>query len=124
MTAYDYAPLAQTAARLIERFGMAVTWRAVVSASGGTAWDPAEQTTLDWELKAVFLQPARADRTTIAQRDDEQRKGHLRAYVDAGGRELSAKDSVIAKGREYRVISATRLEPATVNLLWEVELET
>ncbi|UOF80374.1 head tail joining protein [Caudoviricetes sp.] len=121
----NYERLAATAERLIDENGETCLLVNFVLSATAKPWDGSgfavESST---NIKAVFLPTTRENRETIAQRQDEQRKSGVRAYIR--GAEMIRGDSKVtrASGEVLRVRNAKRFDPNGQSLLWEVEFES
>lgn len=116
--AFDYAPLASTATKMITEFGQAVTF----TRNGNVTYDPTQgvssssQTTYD------------ANIVLFAQIKNEEVDNSL-AFKDFPAVAYSATppkigDTATINGENYRVIEITPVQPATTVIYYELRLRS
>lgn len=116
--AFDYAPLASTATKMITEFGQAVTF----TRNGNVTYDPTQgvssssQTTYD------------ANIVLFAQIKNEEVDNSL-AFKDFPALAYSATppkigDTATINGENYRVIEITPVQPATTVIYYELRLRS
>ena len=116
--AFDYAPLASTATKMITEFGQAVTF----TRNGNVTYDPTQgvssssQTTYDANL------------VLFAQITNEEVDNSL-AFKDFPALAYSATppkigDTATINGENYRVIEITPVQPATTVIYYELRLRS
>lgn len=122
MTTFDYSRMVATALRLVERFGVAVTWRQLVD----TTINPIEPTTAATNFAAVmaFVPTERIGHETRSDSDSEQRKGAVTGYMGpVVGYTPTAKDVVIRNGKTLRIKSFDEVKPAGATVLYIVTFD-
>lgn len=117
MTAFDYARAAQTAERLIRKFGAAGAIRRETPGSG-PSYDPGEPTITDHAAHIVV--------TSYANREvDGQRilATDRKAYVEPSvGVEPTTSDLLVTPdGSTLTIVDVTLLRPATTTILYLVQ---
>lgn len=115
MATFDYAKTAETAERLITRFGTAAA--IVRSTSTGDAWSPTITDT-DYACEVVVTNYAQSaiDGTLIHQNDRKvllSTKGLTITPTDG--------DKITVAGLTFEIVSLKPLAPGGVNVLWEVQ---
>ena len=112
---FDYARSAQTAQRLIARFGQSATLRQITNS--GTEYAPT-QTETDTAITVVDLnQKVRdASGTLVGQ-------SMRTLYVSTSAGVTPAKgDKVVIGGTEHEIAQVRALAPGGVNVMWECDL--
>lgn len=112
---FDYARAAQTAQRLITRFGQTATLRQV--SKGGDDWAPS-LTETDTSVTVVDLNREVRDATGTLT---GQTKRTL--YVSTSAGVTPAKgDKVVIGGTEHEIEAVRTLSPGGTTVMWEVDL--
>ena len=113
---FNYAPLQNTAERLIRRYGK--TGTLTQEAASGDAWNPSLTPSGDTVRLATFnYNESQVDGTVI-------RQGDLRAIVSTEGLTVtpSINDRVTVDSVDYKAVNVAQLKPAGTVLYWDMQL--
>jgi len=109
--AYDYSKIANTAKRLIDKFGRTITKRTVTS--GGTEWNPT-QTEVDTNIIGVFTSFSKMEIDgKLIQVNDKK----ILTYD-----EVILTDIIVDNGIEYTVMNVDVIQPADLKLIYKVQV--
>jgi hypothetical protein len=86
----------------------------------GDPWNPTQGSATDYPIKVLFTDYAQSERDgTLVKQTDK------RAYVSTeGGITPTTSDDLVSEGVVYEIVSVNPLRPATVTLLFEVQVRS
>ena len=109
--AYDYSKIANTAKRLINKFGRTIIKK--TATSGGTEWNPT-QTEVDTNIIGVFTNFSKMEIDgTLIQINDKK----ILTYD-----EVVLTDIIVDNGIEYTVMNVDVIQPADLKLIYKVQV--
>ncbi|MCV0371666.1 hypothetical protein [Filomicrobium sp.] len=128
MAGFNYAKSAQTAARLIKRFGQTGAIRRKTR-TGGTDWNPETQD-IDYPCTLVVTEYSLKERESSLIGTSDKKvlistEGvSIPAYADApaSGNAPTERDQIVIKGRAHEVVRVDPLEPGGTVVLWTCQV--
>jgi hypothetical protein len=117
---FDYAKLAQTSSRLLNRFGKSVTLR---NQATGT-YDPATGTNAQGAPTDVpaFGAMFEFDEGVTTFNGEEIQKDDKRLLLEASSVEPSTEDQIVFDGTVYNIMGIKKTAPAGIVVLYELHL--
>ncbi|WP_299941270.1 hypothetical protein [uncultured Nitratireductor sp.] len=128
MTGFNYAKSAQTAARLIKKFGQTGAIRRKTKI-GGTDWNPEFQD-IDYPCTLVVTEYSLKERESSLIGTSDKKvlistEGvSIPAYADASdsANAPTERDQIVIKGRAHEVVRVGPLEPGDTVVMWTAQV--
>lgn len=115
----DYAKNKATATKMLTKFGRDVTLRVVTAGTYNPATGTVSNTNADETRKAAIFAYSKGEQHqagTLIQANDKK------AYMDANGTTPDVSHKVVIDSVVYSIISVDELKPATVAILYTLQV--
>lgn len=116
MSGLNYPALAATAKKLITANGQPVTFKAKSRGSYNPAAGHTSQTASTYTAQVVMLDTPKAEQT------EETKQFEIQNAIADSVTEPSISDTATINGRNYRVLSVTKIQPSTTVIYYELQL--
>lgn len=112
----NYTQLAATAKKLITDNGQLVTFKAKSRGAYNPAAGHTSQSTSTYTAQIVMLDKPKAEQT------EETKQFEIQDAIAHSETEPSISDTATINGRNFRVLSVVRIQPATTVVYYELQL--